>query len=161
MKELKDKAITLKGRKYVLVKDRVIAFNEVYPNGCITTELLSDPTSDVIVVQANIYPDMASDPDRCFTGLSRSTYGDSGADETAAMENAETSAVGRALAFMGIGVIDSIASVDEMRKAGVKDVQENAVENGATCKDCGAPMKLSQNTGKMYCSALCWKNKNK
>ena len=33
------------------------------------------------------------------------------------MENAETSAVGRALAMMGIGVIDSIASVDELNKA--------------------------------------------
>jgi tetrahydromethanopterin S-methyltransferase subunit D len=32
------------------------------------------------------------------------------------LENAETSAVGRALAFMGIGVIDSIASVDEINK---------------------------------------------
>ena len=33
------------------------------------------------------------------------------------MENAETSAVGRALAMMGIWVIDSIASADEIKKA--------------------------------------------
>jgi hypothetical protein len=37
-------------------------------------------------------------------------------NKTSALENCETSAVGRALAFMGIGVIDSIASVDEVNK---------------------------------------------
>jgi hypothetical protein len=30
--ELKDKAIDIKGKKYVLVSDRVIYFNENYPN---------------------------------------------------------------------------------------------------------------------------------
>ena len=156
-KELKNKAIKLKGKDYVQVKDRVLYFNDTYPQGMIVTELLSDPVSDVVTVMATIYPDVQNEPDRCYTGLSRSTYGDAGADENAALENAETSAVGRALAFMGIGVIDSVASMDEMRKAGVKDVQENAVDNGATCEKCGAPMKLSQ-AGKLYCSKLCWKN---
>jgi hypothetical protein len=38
-------------------------------------------------------------------------------NKTSALENAETSAVGRACAFAGIGVIDSIASADEVHKA--------------------------------------------
>ena len=39
-------------------------------------------------------------------------------NKTSAIENAETSAVGRALGLiMGIGVIESIASADEMNKA--------------------------------------------
>ena len=38
-------------------------------------------------------------------------------NKTAALENASTSAVGRALGYMGIGVIESIASADEMAKA--------------------------------------------
>lgn len=37
-------------------------------------------------------------------------------NHTSALENCETSAVGRALAMAGIGVVDSIASADEMRK---------------------------------------------
>lgn len=37
-------------------------------------------------------------------------------NHTSVLENCETSAVGRALAMAGIGVVDSIASADEMRK---------------------------------------------
>ena len=37
MTELKDKAIDIKWKKYVLVSDRVLYFNENYPNGCIQT----------------------------------------------------------------------------------------------------------------------------
>lgn len=39
------------------------------------------------------------------------------ADEKAPMECAETSAVGRALGFAGIGVLDSIASADEIQRS--------------------------------------------
>ena len=38
MTELKDKAIDIKGKAYVLVSDRIIYFNENYPNGSIVTE---------------------------------------------------------------------------------------------------------------------------
>lgn len=41
-KSLKARAIDIKGKEYVLVKDRVLYFNEVYPNGSITTERLSE-----------------------------------------------------------------------------------------------------------------------
>ena len=37
-----------------------------------------------------------------------------------AVEVAETSAIGRALGFANIGLIDGIASADEMRKVGNK-----------------------------------------
>ena len=114
MKDLKDKAIDIKGKKYVLVSDRIIFFNETYPEGSIQTELLSDPSSDVIVVKATVTPEIG----RVFNGLAQETKGEGMVNKTSALENAETSAVGRALAMMGIGVIDSIASVDEMAKAG-------------------------------------------
>ena len=38
-------------------------------------------------------------------------------NRTSMLENCETSAVGRALGFVGIGSVDSIASADEMNKA--------------------------------------------
>lgn len=120
-KSLEDKAIDIKGKKYVLVSDRIIYFNETYPDGSITTELVSDPESDSVIVKATIYPvdkhiDSAGN-DRRFTGYSQAIKGDGFINKTAALENAETSAVGRALAMMGIGVIDSVASVDEINKA--------------------------------------------
>lgn len=115
-KDLKDKAINIKGKKYVLVSDRVLYFNETYDKGSIHTELVSPYNSDLIVMKATIYP-TASDEFRYFTGYSQAIIGDGMVNKTAALENAETSAVGRALAMMGIGVIESIASVDEINKA--------------------------------------------
>lgn len=135
-KSLADKAISIQGKSYVLVSDRIIYFNEQYPNGSITTELVSDPMSDIVIIKATIYPsgiepDMVTtkkreDGDaydvipigsRYFTGYSQAVKGAGFINKTSALENAETSAVGRALAMMGIGVIDSVASVDEINKA--------------------------------------------
>lgn len=113
---LKDKAISIKGKDYVLVSDRVLYFNENYPNGSISTELISNATDDMVVVKATVLPDYTT-PQRIFTGYSQATWGDGYINKTSALENCETSAVGRALGFMGIGVIDSIASVDEINKA--------------------------------------------
>jgi hypothetical protein len=113
---LSKKAIDIKGKKYVLVKDRIIFFNEKYPNGQIQTKILSDLTSDTIVMKAEVTPDVDK-PERVFVGHSQATIGSSRVNETAALENAGTSAVGRALALMGIGVIDSVASADEINKA--------------------------------------------
>lgn len=126
-KDLADKAIDIKGTDYVLVKDRIIYFNETYPNGSIVTELVTDALSDIVIVKAFIYPDgqpaneysdsLNAPKSRTFTGYSQAVKGAGFINKTAALENAETSAVGRALAMMGIGVIDSVASVDEINKA--------------------------------------------
>ena len=110
---LKDKAVDIKGKQYVLVKDRILAFNEADDEGSITTELLSEPNSKVVVVKATV----TTGKGQTFTGHAQEIVGDGFINKTSALENAETSAVGRALAMMGIGVIDSIASVDEINKA--------------------------------------------
>lgn len=113
-KQLKDKAIDIKGKAYVLIPDRVMYFNEHYPDGCIYTDYTLDDST--YHFRATVLPDVKT-PDRKFTGHSQATIGAGFINKTAAMENAETSAVGRALGFMGIGVIDAIASVDEINKA--------------------------------------------
>lgn len=113
-KQLKSKAVDIKGKKYVLVSDRVLYFNEKYQNGAIVTEKVD--TSDRVEIKAIVYPDVDK-PLRMFTGHSQAVWGDGYINKTSALENAETSAVGRALAMMGIGVIESIASADEINKA--------------------------------------------
>ena len=100
------------------MSDRVQYFNENYPNGSIITNLVSEPTSEMIIIQAIVRPDIKESM-RQFTAYSQAVIGDGMVNKTAALENAETSAVGRALGFMGIGVIESIASADEMHKARV------------------------------------------
>lgn len=113
-KQLTNKAIKFKGSDYVMVKDRVIYFNETYPNWSIATERISQDWMEI--VKATITPD-CDKPQRFFTGYSQAKRWDGFINKTSALENAETSAVGRALAMMWIGVIDSIASMDEINKA--------------------------------------------
>lgn len=158
-KQLKEKAIDIKGNAYVLVSDRVIYFNEQYRSGFIQTQLISGSQDERVVVKAKVTPDMEQ-PDRYFTGYSQAVVGEGMVNKTAALENAETSAVGRALAMMGIGVIDSIASADEMNKAGANTptpkpdaMQQQILDK--PCPKCGAEMKMSKK-GNPYCSAKCW-----
>lgn len=115
-KSLQSKAIDIKGKKYVLVADRIVYFNHEYPNGRIKTYLKSAPEAERVIIKAVVTPDVDNDK-RVFTGYSQALWGDGYINKTSAIENCETSAIGRALAMMGIGVIDSLASVDEINKA--------------------------------------------
>lgn len=115
-KSLKDRAIDIKGKKYVQVADRILYFNDTYQDGMIETKILSDMNAERVVVKAVVVPD-ASKPERRFTGHSQAVWGDGYINKTSALENCETSAIGRAMALMGIGVIDSVASVDEIHKS--------------------------------------------
>lgn len=114
--EKKLPTVDIKGKEYVMVKDRILAFNEKYPNGYIQTDLVSDPSDTNIVIRASVVPD-ADKRERMFIDYAQETVGKGMINTTSALENASTSAVGRALAFMGIGIIDSIASADEVHKA--------------------------------------------
>jgi hypothetical protein len=131
-RQLLDKAVVLKGKKYVQVVDRIRFFNENFPGGSIRTEITNVINDKTYVVKATVsIPAFAYNleiagekrpmtRDVEFTGHSQATMGGSGANKEAALENAETSAVGRALGMMCIGVIDSVASIDEMKKAKVE-----------------------------------------
>jgi hypothetical protein len=120
--------IKIKGKDYTLVKDRILYFNERYPNGCINTDLISSPGDQRVVVKAIVIPDTRF-PGQVFSDYSQALWGDGYINETSALENASTSAIGRALALMGIGVIESVASADEMHKAGVVAEVERQKKN--------------------------------
>src|SRR6056297_486142 len=137
-KNLKNKAINIKGKDYVLVSDRILYFNDKYEKGCIITELKLYENKKIII-KAKVYPNGMDG--RYFTGYAQEIEGDGYINKTSALENAETSAVGRALAMMGIGVLDSIASVDEMHKANqIEAKQENhpfSDKGDKVCPVCG------------------------
>ena len=137
-KDLQEKAIQFKGKSYVQVKDRVAYFNTEYSNGCIETELV-EVRDSMVIFKAVAIPDVDK-PNRYFTGYSQASFNDTNSfvNKTSALENAETSAVGRALAFMGIGVIDSIASVDEINKTTYTPRPIQPTMASAVCKLCGA-----------------------
>ena len=108
------KKIQIHGKDYVMVKDRIIFFNENFPNGSITTELKATESS--FIFKAKITPDVEN-PSRKFTGHAEEVIGSSQINKTSALENCETSAIGRALGCMGIGVEESFASADEVKNA--------------------------------------------
>ncbi len=147
-KSLISKAIKIQGKDYVQVADRIIYFNDAYPNGSIRNKLVSDTDSERVVIKAFVTPDHKN-PMRYFVAYSQAKWGDGAVNKTSALENCETSAVGRALGMMGIGVIETIASVDEMNKAGVAGsiaVPEPRLVKklDLKCPDCGSPLIEAQ-----------------
>lgn len=160
------KSIEIHGKEYIPVSERVKYFNKNYHAGAIVTELLKN--DEQVVFKATVWKDV-SDKERCFVGHSQAVKGQGLVNETAAMENAETSAVGRALGFAGIGVIESIASSDEITKASQpvrqldgtvttpsyremwQSTPTNISEQKYVCDLCGADAKWSDKKQKYYC----------
>ena len=102
---------------YETVDQRIRRFYNDNPTGRITTELVSatgDPGSTRWVVKANVWRDRVDgDPDG--TGYAFELDGAGMANKTSALENCETSAVGRALAQAGYSG-DLRATREEMAK---------------------------------------------
>ena len=88
---------------YELVEDRIRAFYEDHPDGRIITFELTDPedrAKGYFIVRAEVYLDHEDQHAHCpkATGMAFEIEGTAGANKTSALENAETSAIGRALA---------------------------------------------------------------
>lgn len=117
------KTINIKGKEYVPVVERVKEAHNLHKDLEITTEVTwggdSAGTSETqrVVIKATV-----KFGGKTFTGHSQAVYG-KGMMGDVALEIAETSAIGRALGFANIGLIDGIASADEMRK--VKKVEDD------------------------------------
>ena len=108
------KKIQIKGKDYIEVNERVKQFHIDYPNGSITTELIE--MTDRFITKTTVIPDVKF-PDRKFTGLAYEKEDSTFINKTSALENAETSSVGRSLGFLSIGIDTSIASYDEVANA--------------------------------------------
>lgn len=111
------KATPIKGKPYVQVNDRVQGFRELYPEGCIVTKLVTYIPGDYCVYECEVYKDAEATRPLATGSAQEDIDKNKNINKTSMLENAETSAVGRALGFLGIGSVDSIASADEMNKA--------------------------------------------
>ena len=117
------KPIDLKGKNYSEVNQRIKAFRMLYPQGFIRTQLLSnEPDANgkrvaIMLAEAGYYD---SDEERemvLATGMAYEKEGSSFINQTSYIENCETSAVGRALGMLGIGIDTSVASAEEVQNA--------------------------------------------
>ena len=102
----------IKGKAYAEVNQRVKAFRMLYPQGTIQTEMISCE-GGICIFKATV-----SDCDLILaTGTAYEKEGSTFINQTSYIENAETSAVGRALGFAGFGIDTSIASAEEVQNA--------------------------------------------
>lgn len=104
--------------EYETVDTRIHRFYDAYPEGRIITELV-DRTADQFVVKAYVYRTPLEDV--AATGYAEERVGSSPVNRTSALENCETSAVGRALANLGLSPKGSRPSTEEMEKAARHD----------------------------------------
>lgn len=99
---------------YETVEERLIKFWKEHPDGQIHTKLL-DQSSGRFIVEASIFRTEA-DARPWTTGLAEETVQGRGVNATSALENCETSAIGRALANAGYATKGKRASREEMTK---------------------------------------------
>ena len=107
------KTINIKGKEYVTVAERVEAFRKLHPDWSIITDILSNENG-VCIMQATIKD---ADSRSIATAHAYEKEGSSFINTESFIENAETSAVGRALGILGIGVSTSIAGAEEIQNA--------------------------------------------
>lgn len=105
--------INVKGKEYVQVNERVKAFRMICPNGQIETEMILFEAGRVMF-KATIRDEEGN---LLATGYSEEKEGSTMINKTSFVENCETSAVGRALGFAGIGIDGSMASAEEVATA--------------------------------------------
>lgn len=102
---------------YEPVEDRIRAFWEKYPDGGITTALLHHDEKRFIVEARAYATGVNTVGGRLLaTGLAEETVGSSPVNRTNALENCETSAIGRALANAGFAPKGKRPSREEMEK---------------------------------------------
>ena len=101
---------------YETVEERLIKFWKDHPDGQIHTKLL-DQSAGRFIVEASIFRTEA-DNRPWTTGLAEETIQGRGVNATSALENCETSAIGRALANAGYATKGKRASREEMAKVG-------------------------------------------
>jgi hypothetical protein len=140
----KMRSINIKGKSYVEVNERLKEFrsNEKYSGYSLTTEIVSIENG-VVIIKAII----KDSSDRIVaTGLAHEDQSWSEINSTSYIENCETSAWGRALGNLGIGIDSSVATADEVSNAISKQqagVQSQAVRRVAPAVSSDTQQDLS------------------
>ena len=144
--------VQIHGKDYMTVARRVELARESDALESVDTEILSH---NPVVVKAKV-----TVKGRTFSGIS-SVNADTNKsiEKQNPYEVAETSAVGRALGFAGFGLLESIASADEMvRAVGQQPQQQTIEETDLVCEVCGKPAVEKKGTtknGKQYHGIFC------
>ena len=105
-----------------MVNERVKAFRDNFPGYALLSEIVK-LTDDTVVIKASI---LDSEQRLIATGYAQEDRTSSQINSTSYVENCETSAWGRALANLGIGIDVAISSADELANAIVQQNSDKA-----------------------------------
>lgn len=108
------KTVEIHQKDYAEVPQRIKAFRKIWPTGSIQTEMISYGNGEVIM-KATVNDENGM---VLATGYARETVNNNPSiNKNSLIENCETSAVGRALGFIALGIDCAVASAYEMAKA--------------------------------------------
>ncbi len=150
------KTTNIKGRDYVQVNERVRAFrtHSDFANMSIETNIVELSENRVLMV-AKV---LDQNGHVRSTGHAEELLTSHGVNSTSFIENCETSAVGRCLGFLGIGVDTSIASSEEVQDAIAR--QDDNERGEVPQADSGSKDKLdSQSWKEVKCPVGKYKGK--
>ena len=135
--------VPFKDKPYATVASRVQAFRELCPDGLITTDIIS-LEDGVVTMKATVSDETGK---VVATGLAQEKEGAGFVNKTSYIENCETSAIGRAMAMIGIGSDESMASAEELANA-LK--QQESKPEPATKAELNTIQKMCEAKGKSY-----------
>ncbi len=151
--------VNIHGKEYMTVARRVELAHEAKGLESVETEVISH---DPVVIKAKV-----TIKGKTYTGISAVLRDNARLIEKQnPYEVAETSAVGRALGFAGFGIIESVASADELIRSvspladGDRKVQvaRKVVNTTTACEVCGKSATEKKGTtrgGKQYHGIFC------
>ena len=132
--------IDLKGKNYAMVPERVTAFRKLFPEGFIKTEIISHDGQTVLMQAVAGFYDNGV-PVILGSGFAQEVKGRGMVNGTSYIENCETSAVGRALGMIGLGINGGgICSAEELANAVTAQRQMKEEEKAFSQK----PVKTDQ-----------------
>ena len=109
------KTINIKGKEYIPVNERLIELKKLHPDYSLISEIVSpvEKSDQYVIIKASVLDENGR---VLATGHAMELQKTKGVNETSHVENCETSAWGRALGCLGIGIEHGVASADEMGK---------------------------------------------
>lgn len=108
--------MAVQGKDYVMVNERIKAFRMLFPEGFILTELVSN-NDGVCIMRAKAGYYANGSMVILGTGTAYEKEASTYINTTSYIENCETSAVGRALGMLALGIDTSVASAEEVQNA--------------------------------------------
>ena len=135
--------IDIKGKSYTQVSTRLSIFRKYFPDASIITNLIHDDDNRVVVqAQITIENRIVS------TGLSEEFRGNSVINSTSALENAETSSIGRALAGLSLHGNEYASSFEVANAVAKQDYKQSYSKAPNQANSNNAPVPTSSNNPK-------------